>query len=244
MTVTFSVLTLFPEMITSYCDASILGRAQRNQHISVNVVNPRDFTTDKHHRVDEPPYGGGDGMVMLCEPVVKAYESLLPLPEGTPVLMMSPAGEPFTYRHAKQWAQDYEHMVFLCGHYEGMDARINQLIPNVQPVSVGDFVLTGGELPALCMMDAVSRFVPDVVQKAGSVSADTFENGLLEYPHYTRPAEYRGLKVPDVLLSGNHAAIDAWRLEQSIGITQRVRPDLWEKYQEEKKLNKVDKKKK
>lgn len=229
----FSVLTLFPEIVTSYCEASILGRAQKNGHITVEAINPRDFTEDKHHRVDEPPYGGGDGMVMMCDPVMQAYESLLPLPESTPVILTTPAGEPFTHAHAKRWAAEYEQLVFLCGHYEGIDARVLELIPDMITVSVGDFVLTGGELPALCMMDAVSRFVPGVVGKEGSVLEDTFENGLLEHPHYTRPASYRGLDVPEVLLSGNHAAIAEWRLEQSKAITRSVRADLWDGYQQQ-----------
>lgn len=231
----FSVLTLFPEVITQYVETSILGRAQRHGHIQVTVVNPRDFTTDKHHKVDDTPYGGGDGMVMMCDPILKAYESLGPLPENTPVLMTTPTGVPFNNTLAKQWAKtwatDFEHVVIICGHYEGIDARVSELLPNVIPVSVGDFVLTGGELPALCMIDAMSRFVDGVVQKAGSVAEDTFENGLLEHPHYTRPAEYRGLSVPDVLLSGHHKAIDDWRLEQSKAITQQARPDLWDAYQ-------------
>lgn len=229
----FIVLSLFPEVITHYCAASIIGRGQQAGHISVEVINPRDFTHDKHHKVDDTPYGGGAGMVMMAPPIVEAYESITDLPPNTPTILTTPSGQPFKQAQAHQWQQEFEAMVFLCGHYEGIDARVTSLLPNVVEVSVGDFVLTGGELPALCMIDAISRYVPGVVQKAESVANDTFtteDTGqtLLEYPHYTKPAEYRGLAVPDVLRSGNHAKIDAWRHQQALKKTQHIRPDLLE----------------
>lgn len=224
----FHVLSLFPDVIEHYCNASIIGRGQQHGLIHVQAVNPRDFSNNKHNRVDEPPYGGGAGMVMMAPPLVDAYESLLPLPENTPVIFTTPAGPTFNQTMAKQWAHDYSDMVFLCGHYEGMDHRVTELIPNVMPISIGDFVLTGGELPALCMMDAISRYIPGVVQKMDSVENDSFsgESTLLEHPHYTRPAEYRGLTVPDVLLSGDHARIAQWRHQQSLQATQQHRPEL------------------
>ncbi len=224
----FTVLTLFPDVINHYCNASIVGRGQQAGLLSVNTVNPRDFSGNKHNRVDDTPYGGGAGMVMMAPPIVSAYESLGELPANTPVILTTPAGPTFNQPMAKQWADAYSHMVFLCGHYEGIDARVAKVLPNVMPVSIGDYVLTGGELPALCMMDAVSRYIPGVVQKADSVTEDSFsgEQTLLEHAHYTRPAEFRGHAVPDILLSGDHAKIAAWRHQQSVHVTQRYRPEL------------------
>jgi tRNA (guanine37-N1)-methyltransferase len=223
----FSILTLFPEIIEAYCSASIIGRARKNGVIAVDAVNIRDFTTDPHRKVDDSPFGGGSGMVLTCQPVDDAFQSLCPLPEKTRVLLTSPAGRRFDHAMAVELSQ-CEQLVILCGHYEGFDERIHQLIPGLTEVSIGDFVLTGGELPALCLVDSVSRLIPGAVQKFSSVEADSFYDGLLDYPHYTRPAEYKGLKVPDVLLSGNHAAISKWRKAQAEEKTRRVRPDLLE----------------
>jgi tRNA (guanine37-N1)-methyltransferase len=223
----FSVLTLFPKWIEQYCGASILGRAQAAGVMSVKTVNPRSFTTDVHHKVDDAPYGGGAGMVMMCKPILDAYESLLPLPEKTAVLLTSPVGKPFTQEKAKALSE-YDHVVILCGHYEGIDARVQALIPQMEPVCVGDFVLTGGELAALCIIDATSRLLPGALGKDASTYEESFVDGLLEYPHYTRPAEFQGLGVPKVLLSGNHAEIERWRRKMALKNTQRYRPDLLE----------------
>lgn len=221
----FSVMTLFPDLVTQYTDTSILGRAKEAGVITVDAVNPRNFTTDPHKKVDEPPYGGGSGMVMTCQPIDDAFQSLLPLAEPSRVLLTSPAGRRFDHAFAKDLST-CGHVVILCGHYEGFDERILQLIPNIEEVSVGDYVLTGGELPALSIIDAVTRLLPGAVQKFSSVEHDSFYNGLLDYPHYTRPADYKGLKVPDVLMSGNHPAIEKWRQEQALERTKQRRPDL------------------
>jgi len=193
--------------------------------ISVEAVNIRDFSADPHHKVDDSPFGGGSGMVMACQPVESAFESLLPLQEPARVLLTTPTGRRFDHGMAVELSQCSQ-LVMLCGHYEGFDERIKLLIPRIEEVSLGDFVLTGGELPALCIADAVTRLLPGAVQKFSSVEADSFYDGLLDYPHYTRPAEYKNLKVPDVLLSGNHAAIAQWRREQSLQKTRQLRPDL------------------
>ncbi|HEY9744961.1 MAG TPA: tRNA (guanosine(37)-N1)-methyltransferase TrmD [Oculatellaceae cyanobacterium] len=223
----FSILTLFPDVIEAYASASIIGRARKNGVISVDVVNFRDFSTDPHRKVDDSPFGGGSGMVLSCQPVDSAMESLRPLTQPSRVLMTSPAGRRFDHAYAVELSQCAQ-IVILCGHYEGFDERIKTLIPEIEEVSIGDFVLTGGELPALCILDAVTRLLPGAVQKFSSVEADSFYSGLLDYPHYTRPAEYKGLKVPDVLLSGNHAAIAKWRHEASLRKTRELRPDLLE----------------
>ncbi len=221
----FSILTLFPDIIQAYASASIIGRAQEAGVVAVEAVNIRDFSTDPHRKVDESPYGGGSGMVLACQPVDDAFQSLLPLEEPSRVLLTSPAGRVFNHGFARELT-DCRQVVILCGHYEGFDERLMTLIPGIEEVSLGDFVLTGGELPALCIVDAVTRLIPGAVQKFSSVEADSFYNGLLDYPHYTRPAEYKGLKVPDVLLSGNHAEIEKWRKQQAMEKTRRLRPDL------------------
>jgi tRNA (guanine37-N1)-methyltransferase len=224
--VKFSVLTLFPELIESYTTTSIIGRAVANETIKVDVLNPRDFTTNKHKKVDDTPYGGGAGMVLACQPVVDAYRSLLPLNPKAKVILTSPAGKKFTHELAMEWAEITDQLVILCGHYEGFDHRIFELIPALEEVSVGDFVVTGGELPALLMIDAVSRLVDGCVQAKESVENDSFYNGLLDFPHYTKPAVFEGLAVPTVLLSGNHAEIEKWRKAQALARTQDLRPDL------------------
>jgi tRNA (guanine37-N1)-methyltransferase len=221
----FSILTLFPEIIEAYVNASIVGRARKNRVIEVQAVNFRDFTMDPHRKVDDSPFGGGSGMVLTCQPIETAYENLLPLEEPARVLMTTPTGRRFDHAYAEELSQ-CKQLVILCGHYEGFDERIKLLIPRIEEVSIGDYVLTGGELPALCMLDAVTRLIPGAVQKFSSVEADSFYDGLLDYPHYTRPAEYKGLKVPEVLLSGNHAEIAKWRREQALEKTRRCRPDL------------------
>lgn len=223
----FDVMTLFPEMIESYCNFSILKRAVESGVISVNTINPRDFTLDKHKKVDDTPYGGGAGMVLMAQPYVDAYESVQKL-ENSVTVMLSPQGEPLNDSLVNELAQ-FEQIVMMCGHYEGFDERIRDII-KPKEISLGDFVLTGGELPALCLMDAVSRKIDGTLGKIESADEDSFSNGLIEYPHYTKPREYRGLKVPEVLLNGNHKDIAEFRLQQSIERTKQKRPDLFEKY--------------
>jgi tRNA (guanine37-N1)-methyltransferase len=227
-TLHFYFLTLFPDAIHAYLDSSLMKRAIEKGLFQVTVLNIRDFTTSAHHKVDDTPYGGGAGMVLMCQPVLDAFRSIEgDLRQGrSKVLMTSPAGAVFQHKTAKAFAETALDVVFFCGHYEGFDARLLELIPGIEEVSVGDFVLTGGELPALAMLDAVARFIPQVVKEASSVENDSFYNGLLDFPHYTKPAVFEGVAVPAVLLSGNHAAIDAWRQNEALKKTQRVRPDL------------------
>lgn len=223
----FDVLTLFPEMIQEACSHSIMKRAVESDIISINTVNPRDYTLDKHKKVDDTPYGGGAGMVLMAQPYVDAYESI-EKSEKSITLMMSPQGQTFDNKLCRELA-DYEQIVILCGHYEGFDERIRDII-KPKEVSIGDFVLTGGELPALCIIDSTSRKLDGTLGKIESMEEDSFENGLLEYPQYTKPREYRGLKVPDVLLNGNHALIAEYRHEEQLKRTKERRPDLYEKY--------------
>ncbi len=214
------VLTLFPEMFDSL-NHSILKRAQEDGKIVINVTNIRDFASAPHFKCDDEPYGGGAGMVMLCEPLFKAIESVIK--PNSKVYYMSPRGKVFKQAIAKQMSQ-MEHIVLLCGHYEGIDQRVIDYF-NIEELSIGDYVLTGGELPAMVVIDAVSRLIPGVIT-ADSLDSESFSNNLLEYDQYTRPAEYNGLKVPDILLSGHHANIDKWRKENSLENTKRNRPDL------------------
>ncbi|MCE2929793.1 MAG: tRNA (guanosine(37)-N1)-methyltransferase TrmD [Vampirovibrionales bacterium] len=224
----FYFLTLFPDVIHAYLNSSMMKRAIDKGFFKVTVLNIRDFTNSPHKKVDDTPYGGGAGMVLMCQPVLDAFRSIEgDLRQGrTKVLMTSPAGAVFQHETAKHFAETVLDFVFFCGHYEGFDARLLELIPQMQEISIGDFVLTGGELPALAMLDAMARFIPNVVKEASSVENDSFYNGLLDFPHYTKPAVYEGIAVPDVLLSGHHGAIDAWRSAESLKKTQLVRPDL------------------
>lgn len=228
----FDVLTLFPELIQSHMDFSIMKRASESGIIEVNTINPRDYSHDKHKRVDDTPYGGGAGMVLAPQPYVEAYEDVQKF-DNTITLMMTPQGEPFTDQLSDELAK-YEQIIILCGHYEGFDERIREII-KPKEISIGDFVLTGGELPALCIIDSVSRKIEGTLGKIESAHDDSFADGLLEYPQYTKPREYRGLRVPDVLLSGNHKLIDEYRMQQKIERTQKRRPDLWKK-----RVNKLD----
>lgn len=227
----FDVMTLFPEMIESYCSYSILKRAVNNGILSVNTVNPRDYTLDKHKKVDDTPYGGGAGMVLMAQPYVDAYESIKKL-ENSITVMLSPQGQPLDDKLVNDLS-GYDQIIMMCGHYEGFDERIREII-KPKEISLGDFVLTGGELPALCLIDAVSRKIEGTLGKIESADEDSFSNGLIEYPHYTKPREYRGLKVPDVLLNGNHKEINEFRFQKSIERTKLKRPDLYEKWQLEK----------
>lgn len=225
----FDVLTLFPEMIENLCQYSILKRAVEKRILSVNTVNPRDFTLDKHKKVDDTPYGGGAGMVLMAQPYVDAYESIEKT-DNSITIMLSPQGEPLNDAIVNNLAK-YDQIIMLCGHYEGFDERIREII-KPKEISIGDFVLTGGELPALCLIDAVSRKIEGTLGKIQSADEDSFSNGLLEYPHYTKPREYRGLKVPDVLLNGNHKEINEFRYEKSLERTKAKRPDLYTKHLE------------
>ncbi len=223
----FDIMTLFPEMIENACNYSIMKRAVQAGIFSVNTINPRDFTLDKHKKVDDTPYGGGAGMVLMVQPYVDAYESITKSDKSA-TIMLSPQGEPLNERIVNELAV-YDQIIMLCGHYEGFDERIREII-QPREISIGDFVLTGGELPALCLIDAVSRKIEGTLGKIESADEDSFSNGLIEYPHYTKPREFRNLKVPDVLLNGNHKEINDFRLKKSIERTQKRRPDLYEKY--------------
>lgn len=227
----FDVLTLFPEMIENYCGFSIMKRAIDAGIVTINAINPRDFTLNKHKKVDDTPYGGGAGMVLMPQPYVDAYESIKQC-DNTVTVMLSPQGEPLNDNIVNDLAK-YDQMILLCGHYEGFDERIREII-KPREISLGDFVLTGGELPALCLIDAVSRKLDGTLGKIESAAEDSFSNGLLEYPHYTKPRVYRGLKVPEVLLNGNHKDINEFRLEKSIERTKTKRPDLYKKWVENK----------
>ena len=229
----FEVFTLLPEVFPPYLESSILQRARQKGLIDVRVHNIRDYTHDKHHTTDDTPYGGGGGMVMKPEPVFEALESVLGLnspqaqPVPTPVILLTPQGRVFTQRMAEELSR-YEMLALLCGRYEGVDERIREHLVTDE-ISVGDYVLTGGELPALLLIDAVSRLLPGVLGDPTGAEDDSHAMGLLEYPHYTKPPEFRGWKVPEVLLSGNHARIEQWRREQALERTYKRRPDMIEK---------------
>lgn len=223
----FDVLTLFPDLIQSHLEFSIIKRACEENIIEVNTINPRDYTLDKHKKVDDTPYGGGAGMVLAPQPYVDSYESIKKM-DSTITLMMTPQGEPFNDKLSNELA-NYNQIIILCGHYEGFDERIREII-KPREISIGDFVLTGGELPALCLIDSVSRKIEGTLGKIESAHDDSFSDGLLEYPQYTKPREYRGLRVPDVLLNGNHKLIEEFRYEQKLERTKLRRPDLYEKF--------------
>ena len=227
--VNFHVLTLFPEMVMQGLHTSILGRAVQKQYISIEAVNIRDHTTDKHGKVDDYTYGGGAGMLMQAQPVYDAYLSVAREMEGKArVIYVTPQGKTFHQEMAKELAKE-EELIFLCGHYEGVDERVLEEIVT-DYVSIGDYVLTGGELPAMVMIDAIARLVPGVLHNDESAMTESFHNDLLEYPQYSRPEVWRDKRVPEILLSGNHAKVDEWRLAQSIERTKRLRPDLYEKW--------------
>lgn len=220
----FDLVTLFPDFFTSPLLSGLLGKALAKQIANVHFVNPRDFATDKHRRVDDEPYGGGVGMLMKPEPIFAAVESLPALPRRD-VILMTPQGQPMNQQLLGELATGYDQLVVICGHYEGIDERVLNLV--TREISLGDFVLTCGEIPALALINGVVRLLPGTVGKVESLKAESFEEGLLDYPQYTRPAEFRGWKVPDILLSGNHAKIALWRKEQQIQRTRDRRPDLY-----------------
>ena len=218
----FYILTLFPEMIESGLNTSIIGRAVQNGHLSITAVNIRDYTLDRHKKVDDYPYGGGAGMVMQAQPVYDAWESVIKQVGYRPrTVYLTPQAEVFRQKMAKEFACE-QNLIFLCGHYEGIDERVLEEIVT-DYVSIGDYVLTGGELPAMVMADAIARMVPGVLTNEQSGSTESLEGNLLEYPQYSRPREWNGKAVPDILLSGDHAKVDAWRREQSILRTMQRR---------------------
>ena len=227
----FEVFTLLPEVFPAYLQSSILQRARQRGLIDVHIHNIRDYTHDRHHTTDDTPYGGGGGMVMKPEPVFEAIETVLEISSGQPapipVILLTPQGRVFTQRVAEELARQ-ERIALLCGRYEGVDERIRERLVTDE-ISVGDYVLTGGELPALLIIDAVSRLIPGVLGDPTGAEDDSHSMGLLEYPHYTKPAEFRGWKVPAILLSGDHAKIETWRREQALLRTFHKRPDMLEK---------------
>ncbi len=220
----FDIFSLFPSIFTSYFEASILQKAIEKDLIDIKIHNIRDWTFDKHHVTDDAPYGGGGGMVMKAEPIFTAMEDVLGNPPDCPVILMSPQGRKFDHRIAIELAS-LPRIAILCGRYEGVDERVREHLITDQ-LSIGDFVVTGGELPAMMVIDAVSRFIPGVLGDPTGAQDDSFSYGLLEYPHYTRPEEYRGWRVPDVLMNGHHANIETWRRQQSLLRTYHQRPDL------------------
>ncbi len=232
----FHILTLFPEMIEQGLNNSIIKRAAEAGHLSINAVNIRDYTLDKHNKVDDYPYGGGAGMLMQAQPVYDAYKALVKEHEengrSTPrVVFMTPQGKTFKQEIAQELAKE-EELIFLCGHYEGIDERVLEEIVTDE-LSIGDYVLTGGELPAMVVIDTVARLIPGVLSNEESANDESFAGNLLEYPQYTRPEVWHDKSVPDVLLSGHHANIAAWRKEQAVERTRIKRPDMYEKYMEE-----------
>lgn len=221
------VLTLFPEMFEGVFSSSILGKAQEKGLLQLGTVNFRDYANNKHNTVDDYPYGGGGGMVLKPEPIFTAVEELTSGLEQRPrIILMCPQGEPFTQRKAEELSRE-KHLIFICGHYEGYDERIREHLVTDE-LSIGDYVLTGGELPAMVVIDSVARLIPGVLGNETSAVTDSFSTGLLEYPHYTRPAKFRDWEVPDILISGHHGNIKDWRRKQSLLRTWKKRPDLLE----------------
>lgn len=227
------VLTLFPEMFDGVFGTSILGKAQAKGLVSLGATNFRNYATNKHNTVDDAPYGGGGGMVLKPDPIFAAVEDVLEqrgeaaaAMKAPRIILMCPQGETFTQKKAEELVQE-DHLIFICGHYEGYDERIREFLVTDE-LSIGDYVLTGGELPAMVAIDSIVRLIPGVLGNETSAVTDSFSTGLLEYPHYTRPPEFRGMKVPDMLLSGHHLNIEAWRREQSLIRTLERRPELLE----------------
>lgn len=221
------IITLFPDFFTSPLNSGILARALSKGIAKVNLINPRDFSQDKHKKVDDEPYGGGVGMLLKPEPIFAAVESLEFLPRRL-VILMTPQGDPLNQSLLKTLATNYDQLIFICGHYEGTDERVRHIVD--QEISLGDFVLTCGEIPALALLNGVVRLLPGTVGKEESLKAESFSDGLLDYPQYTRPAIFRQWEVPEILRSGNHQKIERWRFEQQIAKTKKLRPDLWEKW--------------
>jgi tRNA (guanine37-N1)-methyltransferase len=225
----FDVITLFPDFFTSPLGCGLLSKALAKQLASVHITNPRDFTVDRHHKVDDKPYGGGVGMVIEPEPIFAAVESLPPIARSQ-VLLMSPQGEKIDRALFEELLANNDRLVLICGHYEGIDERVMNIVD--REISLGDFVLTCGEIPALTLINGITRLIPGTVGKVESIKADSFEDGLLDYPHYTRPPEFRGWRVPEVLMSGNHEKIAQWRHQQQLDRTRSKRPDLYREWLE------------
>lgn len=220
----FDVIALFPEIVDYPLSFSIIGRVRKKGIIEIGFVNPRDFTKDKHHTVDDKPYGGGSGMLIMCQPLYDAIKSVRK--KNSYVVLLTPRGRLFNQEIAKSYSKK-KHIILICGHYEGVDERITRYVDD--ELSVGDYVLSCGEIAAVCVIDAVSRLLPGSLSD-GSLDYESFSNGLLEYPQYTKPQVWHGMRVPDVLLSGNHKNILEWRLKKSIEITKQRRPELYDKY--------------
>jgi tRNA (guanine37-N1)-methyltransferase len=229
--VRFDIITLFPDFFDSPLNCSLLGKAIAKKIATVNLVNPRDFTTDKHRKVDDITYGGGVGMLLKPEPMFAAVESLPILPQRE-IILMTPQGQPLDQSLLKDLATNYQQLVLICGHYEGVDERIREHLVTKE-ISLGDFILTCGEIPALTLINGVTRLLPGTVGKEASLKTESFETELLDYPQYTRPAEFRGWQVPEILRSGNHKLIDEWRRAEQIKRTRDRRPDLWQKWHEQ-----------
>jgi tRNA (guanine37-N1)-methyltransferase len=225
--VQLDVITLFPDFFASPLQSGLLAKAIANQIAQVNLINPRTFTQDKHHRVDDEPYGGGVGMVLKPEPIFAAISSLPNLTRRA-IILMTPQGQPMTQSLFQDLSRGYDQLVLVCGHYEGVDERVRYLVD--REVSLGDFVLTCGEIPALALINGVIRLLPGTVGKEESLKAESFEEGLLDFPQYTRPPIFQEWEVPEVLRSGNHPAIARWRRSQQIERTRKRRPDLWERW--------------
>ncbi len=230
------VLTIFPEIFSAYLNESIIKRAQAKKLVEVKLYNIRDFSSGPHRTVDDTPFGGGAGMVFKPEPIFTAMDFLRKDGESRKVILLSPQGGPFTQSMAEDYSKEKNRLVFICGRYEGIDERVKTLVD--EEVSIGDYVLTGGELAALVIIDAVTRLIPGALGDRRSVENESFSWGLLDYPHYTRPREFRGLSVPEVLVSGNHKDIEYWRRKQALKKTMKVRPDLIKKIN----LNDLDRK--
>ena len=230
----FDIMTLFPQLVDTVLGESVIGRAQKNGAITVYTHNIRDYSEDKHRRVDDTPYGGGKGMLMMAPPIYNCYKAILEQQkqvgfeaQNRRVIYLSPMGKVLNQEKAAELAADYDNLILLCGHYEGVDRRIVDEIVD-EEISIGDFVLTGGEIPACILTDCVARLVDGVLSDAECYEKESISSGLLEYPQYTRPYEYHGIKVPDILISGHHANIDRWRQEQALEMTKALRPDLLE----------------
>lgn len=229
----FEIMTLFPDMVRAVLSESIIGRAQKADIISVGYHNIRDFSTDKHRKTDDTPYGGGMGMLMTCQPIYDCYKSIadtLPAEERTRVIYMSPKGRLFSHEVARELAE-YDNLIFLCGHYEGVDQRVIDEICD-EEISIGDYVVTGGEIPACIVIDAVSRLIDGVLADKECYEGESVASGILEYPQYTKPREFMGREVPEVLLSGDHKKIDEWRLREAVRITAERRPEMLLKHPE------------
>lgn len=221
----FDLLTIFPEFFAGPFDFGMIRRAKQQGQIEINIHDLRSFTTDKHHVVDDRPFGGDDGMVLKPEPIFRAVEAIRGAAEQTAVVLLSPQGRVFRQAEAERFAQQFSQMILLCGRYEGIDERVAQYLITDE-ISIGDYVLTGGEIPAMILVDAITRLLPNVLGSETSAINDSFSTGLLDFPHYTRPAEFNGMRVPEILLSGHHEKIAAWRRQAALEKTLKMRPDL------------------